>query len=173
MYGPPQNCKRKLRMTDLVCANVFGLGGVSDPGPWWDPPALFPVSEIGLKGPLPISGLESAGSTVVPSQYFRQQTWREFIRSSIAAERRATSSLRWINSRCSQPEVDTSRSCIRPPKPCGAAYSPAPQLPRSGACAPSVVLTSNSAQEPAWCDIASQLMRLARTAAADSRCPVC
>ena len=26
MYGPPQNCKRKLRMTDLVCANVFGFG---------------------------------------------------------------------------------------------------------------------------------------------------
>ena len=25
MYGPPQNCKRKLRNDGLVCANVFGL----------------------------------------------------------------------------------------------------------------------------------------------------
>ena len=33
MYGPPQNCKRKLEMTDLVCTNVFGLSGVSDSGP--------------------------------------------------------------------------------------------------------------------------------------------
>jgi hypothetical protein len=25
MYGPPPFCKRKVRMTELVCANVFGL----------------------------------------------------------------------------------------------------------------------------------------------------
>ena len=25
MYGPPPFCKRKMRMTELVCANVFGL----------------------------------------------------------------------------------------------------------------------------------------------------
>jgi hypothetical protein len=27
----------------LVCANVFGLVGVNDPGPGWNPPALFPT----------------------------------------------------------------------------------------------------------------------------------
>ena len=25
MYGPPPFCKRKMQMTELVCANVFGL----------------------------------------------------------------------------------------------------------------------------------------------------
>ena len=25
MYGPPPFCKRKVRMTELACANVFGL----------------------------------------------------------------------------------------------------------------------------------------------------
>ena len=25
MYGPPPFCKREMRMTELVCANVFGL----------------------------------------------------------------------------------------------------------------------------------------------------
>jgi hypothetical protein len=25
MYGPPPFCKRRMKMTELVCANVFGL----------------------------------------------------------------------------------------------------------------------------------------------------
>ena len=30
MYGPPPFCKRKVRMTELVCANVFGLDWSSE-----------------------------------------------------------------------------------------------------------------------------------------------
>jgi hypothetical protein len=30
MYGPPPFCKRKVRMTGLVCANVFGLDWSSE-----------------------------------------------------------------------------------------------------------------------------------------------
>ena len=52
----------------MVCANVFGL--------WWsqglltmmDSARSLPYSLDGLEGPLPISGLESAGLTDVPSQ---------------------------------------------------------------------------------------------------------
>jgi len=30
MYGPPPFCKRRMRMTELVCANVFGLDWSSE-----------------------------------------------------------------------------------------------------------------------------------------------
>jgi len=30
LYGPPPFCKRKMRETELVCANVFGLNWNSD-----------------------------------------------------------------------------------------------------------------------------------------------
>jgi len=30
MYGPPPFCKRRMRMAELVCANVFGLYWSSD-----------------------------------------------------------------------------------------------------------------------------------------------
>jgi hypothetical protein len=30
MYGPPPYCKRKMRKTELVCANVSGLCWSSD-----------------------------------------------------------------------------------------------------------------------------------------------
>jgi hypothetical protein len=64
MYGPPQDCKRKPGMDNIVCTNVFGLSETPDHDGFRRP---LPYWLDGLEGPLPLSGLESAGSTVVPS----------------------------------------------------------------------------------------------------------
>ena len=45
MYGPPPNCKRKMRGTGLVCAHVYGLGwSESAPGQDGMRYALFPFT---------------------------------------------------------------------------------------------------------------------------------
>jgi hypothetical protein len=41
MYGPPSFCKRKMKMTELVCANVFGLCRSSDLLAWMECAALL------------------------------------------------------------------------------------------------------------------------------------
>jgi hypothetical protein len=54
---------------NLVCANVFGLlSGIKRLLAMMDSARSLPYKLNGLDGPLPTLGLESAGSTVVPSQ---------------------------------------------------------------------------------------------------------
>jgi hypothetical protein len=68
MYGPPPGCKRKVRGTRLVCANVYGLcWSEKTPGQDGMRHALFPFSYAVLGRLLPGPGFESAGLTVVPS----------------------------------------------------------------------------------------------------------
>ena len=79
MYGPPPFCKRKARMTELACANVFGL--------YWSSELLACMGCAALSSllvTLPLKAFSgyrlsrAPGSTVVPSHVFRQQTWQEF-----------------------------------------------------------------------------------------------
>jgi hypothetical protein len=44
MYGPPPRRKRKVRITGVVCAYVYGLVGVfNDPGPGWNALRSAPI----------------------------------------------------------------------------------------------------------------------------------
>src|SRR6185369_4787942 len=49
MYGPPQNCKRKIKMTVWSAPMYSAFGGVQDSWPGWIPPALFFISVAALK----------------------------------------------------------------------------------------------------------------------------
>jgi hypothetical protein len=53
-----------------------------------------------------------------------------------------------------EPERDSVRSCIRPPRPCEPACWPKPRRQHSGECAPTVALTSYSGREPACVAVA-------------------
>ena len=79
---------------------------------------------------------------------------------------------RSLNSTRPRPVADTSRSCITPPKPCAAAYLPAPQSPRFGGGAPAVALTTRSGQELGYVGAALPPVLLARIIFADSCFPV-
>ena len=84
MYGPPPNCKRKMRGTGLVCAHVYGLGwSEKSPGQDGMRYALFPFRTAVLEDYVRMRVLRAPDLTVVPS-HVRQQTWQEIIESSIA-----------------------------------------------------------------------------------------
>src|ERR1700686_1958761 len=71
-----------------------------------------------------------------------------------------------------EPERDSVRSYIRPPKPCEPVYWPKPRRPHSGVCAPTVVLTNLSDREFACASVAAHCVRLARTAFVNICSPV-
>ena len=81
----------------LVRANVFGLQLGQAPLAMMDSACFLPIKYLDLNGPYEISGLESAGSTVVPSQYSTSRPGR---RSSIPIQRQAAltwSGIRYVS----------------------------------------------------------------------------
>jgi hypothetical protein len=68
MYGPPPNCKRKMRGTGLVCAHVYGLGwSEKSPGQDGMRYALFPFRTAVLEDYVRMRVLRAPDLTVVPS----------------------------------------------------------------------------------------------------------
>jgi hypothetical protein len=67
----------KSELTFVVCANVFGLSWSQQLLAMMESARFLPYKPYGLEGPLPIPGLESAGSTVCAISVIRQQTWQE------------------------------------------------------------------------------------------------
>ena len=127
MYGPPQNCKRKSRWR-------FGLRQCIRP--------LVESATPGHDGFRPLSSLLASRSRRTSTDIrFRK---RRFDRCAISVIRQQT----WqeiIHSDLSSGGCDQDRNPIRlvlaqtPPRPCGAAYSPARQPPHSDAREPSAV----------------------------------
>jgi hypothetical protein len=69
MYGPPPNCKRKMRGTGLVCANVYGLDwSEKTPGHDGMRYALFPFTTAVLEDFGRVRVLRAPDLTVVPSR---------------------------------------------------------------------------------------------------------
>jgi hypothetical protein len=67
MYGPPPNCKRKLRGTGLVCAHVYGLGwSEKTPGQDGMRYALFPSTTAVLEDFGRVRVSRAPDLTVVP-----------------------------------------------------------------------------------------------------------
>jgi len=68
MYGPPPYCKRKVRMTEMVCANVFGLYWSSELLALMEcaAPSSFLVT-LSFKAFSGYRFSRAPGSTVVPS----------------------------------------------------------------------------------------------------------
>src|SRR5216683_4025604 len=68
MYGPPPNCKRKMRGTGLVCANVYGLHWrEKTPGHDGMRYALFPFTTAVLEDFGRVRVSRAPDLTVVPS----------------------------------------------------------------------------------------------------------
>lgn len=68
MYGPPPNCKRKMRGTGLVCAHVYGLGwSEKSPGQDGMRYALFPFTIAVLEDCVRVRVSRAPDWTVVPS----------------------------------------------------------------------------------------------------------
>ena len=68
MYGPPPNCKRKMRGTGLVCAHVYGLDwSEKSPGQDGMRYALFPFRTAVLEDYVRMRVLRAPDLTVVPS----------------------------------------------------------------------------------------------------------
>ena len=86
MYGPPPNCKRKMRGTGLVCANVYGL--------CWREALLARMECATLSSHLvrqswktsSESGFESAGFDRRAISLFASKPCREIVNSSVALE---------------------------------------------------------------------------------------
>src|SRR3984893_3072272 len=65
------------------------------------------------------------------------------------------------------------RSCLRRPRPCEPACWPKPRRQHSGVCAPTVVLTNCSDQEPACVAVAVRCVRPERRVFVSTYCPAC
>src|SRR6266478_4853893 len=126
MYGPPLRRKRKVSVTRLVCANVYGL--------YWSESLLARMECAALSSPLVIQSRETASGygfgerRVRPLCHLliRQQTWQETIISVGIAK---------LQLHQPTPGADMVHSSRARPTPYVPSYSLGPLRPRCGGCA--------------------------------------
>ena len=150
MYGPPPFCKRKMRMTELVCANVSGLCWSSELLAWMECAALSSYLVTQPLKAFPDYRFRERRVRPLCHLMVRQQTWQEF---------KTQISRRWsadvgIATAISKPGALPGVMCrpVRlrsfgqqwraisfsfgraPPRPCAPSCWPAPRSPPACAC---------------------------------------
>src|SRR5258706_9757957 len=123
------------------------------------PLAFVPINWTVSKRPLPRSGFESVGETHC-HLYFPPA---DLAGISFPLNRDFRLSVQ-------EPERDSVRSCIRPPRPCEPACWPKPRRPHSGVCAPAVARANPLVQELACVAVAIRCVRPERRVFVSTYC---
>ena len=96
MYGPPQNCKRKIEITVWSGPMYSAFGGVQDSWPGWIPPALFFISVAALKASTDIR-LRKRRFDRCAISVIRQQTWQGTLHWVLTQGAVANAGIRYVS----------------------------------------------------------------------------